>query len=87
MKTKLMKIAEIARIKPKEKFTSLYHLLNEVMFLMCHNELKGNKAVGIDSVTKDEYSKNLDYNIKSLVNRLKTKSYRPKWGMATIHVK
>lgn len=78
MKTKLMKIAEIARTKPKEKFTSLYHLLNEDMLLMCHNELKGNKAVGIDSVTKEKYSENLESNIKILVSKLKTKSYRPK---------
>ena len=34
-------------------------------------------AVGIDKVTKDEYGKNLDRNIKELVQRLKNKSFKP----------
>ena len=29
------------------------------MLKQCHKELDGNKAVGIDKVTKDEYGKNL----------------------------
>ncbi|MBF7810956.1 MULTISPECIES: hypothetical protein [Clostridium] len=29
METKLLKIAEIARQNPKEKFTSLYHYINK----------------------------------------------------------
>ena len=34
-------------------------------------------TVGIDKVTKDEYGKNLDRNIKELVQRLKNKSFKP----------
>jgi len=77
METKLSRIAEIARIKPKESFTSLYHLLNEEMLLQCHRELNGHKAVGIDKVTKAEYEENLDGNIQDLVQRLRRQSYRP----------
>ena len=77
METKLSRIAEIARIKPKESFTSLYHLLNEEMLLQCHRELNGHKAVGIDKVTKAEYEENLDENIQDLVQRLRRQSYRP----------
>jgi group II intron reverse transcriptase/maturase len=40
--------------------------------------MDGKKAVGIDGVTKESYNENLEENLKSLVNRLKTKSYRPK---------
>ena len=58
-------------------FTSVYHLINEDMLKQCHKELDGNKAVGIDKVTKDEYGKNLDRNIKELVQRLKNKSFKP----------
>lgn len=47
------------------------------MLKQCHKELDGNKAVGIDKVTKDEYGKNLDRNIKELVQRLKNKSFKP----------
>ena len=47
------------------------------MLKQCHKELDGSKAVGIDKVTKDEYGKNLDRNIKDLVQRLKNKSFKP----------
>ena len=77
METKLARIAEIARLKPEERFTSLYHLLNEEMLVLCHDELDGNKATGIDHVTKREYEENLEVNIRNLVSRLKTRSYRP----------
>jgi RNA-directed DNA polymerase len=50
METKLLKIAEIARQKPKEKITSLYHYINKKMLLKCHKQLLGNKATGIDEV-------------------------------------
>lgn len=77
METKLARIAEIAKEKPKEQFTSLYHLLNKEMLLKCHAELDANKASGIDWVTKEEYERNLEENITSLVERLKRKGYRP----------
>ena len=77
METKLFKIAEIARQNPKEKFTSLYHYINKEMILKCHKQLLGNKATGIDDVTKQEYSKELDNNIEDLVARLKNQSYKP----------
>lgn len=33
---------------------SVYHLFNIEMLKRCHKELDGNKAVGIDKVTKAE---------------------------------
>lgn len=77
METKLIRIAEIAKEKPKDVFTSLYHLLNTKLLTQCHNELAGNKATGIDDVTKLEYSMNLEENIQGLVERLKKHSYKP----------
>lgn len=35
------------------------------------------KAVGVDGVTKEEYSQNLKENIRNLVERLKNKAYKP----------
>ncbi|MHA0857862.1 hypothetical protein [Paenibacillus sp. CMAA1364] len=58
MQTKLARIAEIAKVKPKEQFTSLYHLLNEEMIAQCHRELDDSKAIGIDQVTKTLYGGN-----------------------------
>jgi RNA-directed DNA polymerase len=77
MKTKLARIAEIAKERPNEAFISLYHYLNAEMFNKCHCELKANKAVGVDQVTKETYAENLEENIKGLVERLKKHSYKP----------
>jgi len=77
MKTKLLRIAELAKSNPKMKFTSLAHLLNEQSLFQCHQELPNKKATGVNGTTKEQYSENLKENIENLVNRLKSKSYRP----------
>ncbi|KAF1083996.1 hypothetical protein SPSYN_02908 [Sporotomaculum syntrophicum] len=64
MQTKLVRIAEIAKENPKEQFTSLYHFLNEELLTQCNRELDGNKATGVDQVTKAAYEENLELNIK-----------------------
>ncbi|SNT27877.1 group II intron reverse transcriptase/maturase [Bacillus sp. OK838] len=77
METKLLRIAELAKSEPKMKFTSLVHLLNEQSLTQCHHELPNKKATGVNGTTKEQYSENLEENIKDLVSRLKSKSYRP----------
>ena len=77
METKLIRIAQIAKESSKEVFTSLYHHLNEEMFVKCHQELKGDKAVGVDKITKANYAENLAENIHHLVEALKRHSYKP----------
>lgn len=77
METKLGRIASKSANTKKPEYTSLYHLINKEMLLQCHKELDGNKAVGIDEVTKREYSENLELNIENLVDRLKRKAYKP----------
>ena len=77
METKLGRIADKSAREARPIFTSLYHLLNEEMLLKCHRELSGNKAVGIDEVTKEEYSRNLEENIQRLVTKLNHKAYKP----------
>lgn len=58
-------------------FTSVGHLINKEMLKECHAKMDGNKAVGIDGVTKEEYDQNLEENLDKLVERLKRKSYKP----------
>ena len=77
MTTKITRINQIAKERPKEKFTSIYHLINEELLKECFKELDGTKATGLDKMTKEEYNENLENNIKNLVTRLKNKSYRP----------
>jgi len=77
MATKLDRIKEMSASNPKMEFTSLYHLINEGLLRECHKEMDGNKATGVDDVTKSEYESNLEENLKNLVERLKTKGYKP----------
>jgi len=77
MGTKLDRIRELAVGNPGMKFTALYHHINKELLLECHKEISGNKAVGVDRVTKSEYEVNLEENLTALVERLKRKNYRP----------
>lgn len=77
MTTKITRINQIAIEKPNEVFTSIYHLINYELLKECFEELDGSKATGLDKVTKDIYFMNLDENLNNIVNKLKTKSYRP----------
>jgi len=77
MGTKLERITEISASSPRPEFTSLYYLISAEMLIQCHKELDGNKAVGIDRVTKAEYEVHLEENITNLVTKLKNKAYKP----------
>lgn len=75
--TKLSSLTQGARGNPKCKFISLAHLLDVDFLKACFRELKRGKAPGIDGVSVGEYEANLEENLKDLVNRLKSKRYRP----------
>lgn len=78
METKLERISQLSRENPNMVFTLIGHLINKEMLKSCHEVMDEEKAVGIDGVTKEEYIRNLDQNLESLVKRLKKKSYKPK---------
>ncbi len=66
-----------AKDNKSKAFISLAHHLNEEMLKDCYYKLARNKAVGIDKVSWQEYEKDLDENLKSLVERLKKKKFKP----------
>ena len=78
MGTELARISEMSVEHPDMVFTSIGHLIDVELLTECHRDMDGKKAVGIDGVSKDEYGKKLEENLKNLINRLKSKSYRPK---------
>lgn len=78
METQLTKIACIAKKRPKERFTSLMHLINKETLIACHNELRKTKSKGVDMVTKESYQECLAENINHLHNSLVSMSYKPK---------
>jgi group II intron reverse transcriptase/maturase len=76
--TDLTRIGERARKEPGLVFTSLYHHISDVDNLRaCYDALDANKATGVDGVTKEEYGKNLEENLRGLSGRLKRMGYRP----------
>ena len=77
MTHKIANINQIARENNSIIFTSIYHLIDYELLKECYDELDGNKATGIDKVTKDIYCANLEDNLKQLVYKLKTKKYKP----------
>ena len=75
--TKLKRIAWLSSQDSEKKFECLMHLYNEESLKRCYYELSGNKARGADGITKEEYGKDLDANLKNLVDRMKRMAYKP----------
>lgn len=75
--TKLAQIAKRAQDDPKLKFTTVMHHFSAANLEQCYRELEGNKALGVDGISKAEYGRELDRNVDGLVERLKRFSYRP----------
>jgi group II intron reverse transcriptase/maturase len=78
MSTAPRRIGEKARGDPQLVFTSLYHHICDVENLRaCFEALPGNRAVGVDGVTKEQYREQLDANLEELSARLRRMGYRP----------
>ncbi len=63
-----------------KRYAKLQTLMNHVNYetlLEQHRKQMKNKAVGVDNITKEDYDKELDNNLKDLLKRMKSFSYRP----------
>ena len=74
--TKQQRIAEIARHKLGEPLTLLHHYIDEEWLRSAYYRLRKESAPGIDGQTVLEYGQNLERNVKSLLKRAKTGTYR-----------
>jgi len=74
--TSLRAIAQKAVQNKTHRFADLYRLLNHAHLKECFDRLRKEAAPGVDGVTFEEYEKNLEGNLVSLVKRLVNKSYR-----------
>lgn len=78
MSPNLERISVKAKANPDLVFTSLYHHIADIEHLRaCYGMLQGNKAVGVDEVTKSMYAEDLEANLQDLSARLKRMGYRP----------
>jgi RNA-directed DNA polymerase len=74
--TSLRAIAQKAVQSKTHRFGGLYRLLNQANLRECFYQLRKEAAPGVDGVTFEEYEKNLEENLRSLVQRLINKRYR-----------
>ena len=74
--TRLCRIAELARNSPAMVITTLAHNIDLAWMYEAHRQTRKGGAVGIDKVTAEQYSVDLDENLKSLLDRFKTGTYR-----------
>jgi RNA-directed DNA polymerase len=74
--TRLQRIAELARRAPKMAFRTLAHHI-DIDLLRCAFQLtRKNGAPGVDGQAAEDYGKNLEENLTSLLNRFKSGTYR-----------
>jgi RNA-directed DNA polymerase len=77
MQTKLNLITELVKRDEKCLINNLAYLLNEENLGECFKMLKKGKATGVDGTSVEAYAENLGSNLKDLVYRMKTQSYKP----------
>jgi RNA-directed DNA polymerase len=76
MSLELRRVEERARREPQGRFHSLAHLIDEAALARAYHRLRGDAAVGVDGVTKEQYGEDLEENLRDLHERLRTKRYR-----------
>lgn len=76
LSTSLQGIASKARREPRHRFRNLYGMLNEAFLRESWGWVRKNAASGVDRVSARDYERDLDGNIRDLVERLKGKRYR-----------
>ncbi len=75
METEMKRITETAR--KHDKLQTLVHHINIDSLKEKHEIAMSKKATGVDGVTKDMYSENLEDNLQNLVDRMKRQAYKP----------
>lgn len=78
MSTELLRIAERARRDPQAVFNSLAHLISTDLLRREAQKLRKSAAVGIDGVSVEQYSEELESNLQKLHERMKAGRWRHK---------
>ena len=74
--TKLLRIAELARLSPTTAFTSLAHHVDVDFLREAYRRTRKDGATGVDGQTAQEYAQDLEGNLASLHERFKSGDYR-----------
>jgi RNA-directed DNA polymerase len=73
--TRLQRIAKLAEEAPGMAFTTLAHHIDLELLIEAHRRTRKDGAVGVDNQTAGEYAANLEGNLLSLLDRLKSGTY------------
>jgi RNA-directed DNA polymerase len=73
--TKLERIAKLARAMPQAAWTTLAHHIDIDWLREAYRRTRKDGATGIDRQTADEYARNLDKNLRSLLEHAKSGNY------------
>jgi len=76
MQTSLTGIAKKAKQNKKHRFGNLYRMLNKEALLQAWKDINRKAAAGVDRETAEEFEKNLEANLDTLVEELKSKQYK-----------
>jgi RNA-directed DNA polymerase len=74
--TKLQRIAEMAKAAPDMAFTTLAHHIDINWLREAYRRTRKDGATGVDGQTAADYAANLEENLRSLLNRAKSGTYR-----------
>lgn len=77
MTTKLKRIGKRAACIKETIFNNIGCVIDMEMLRESYQELAGNKAIGIDGVTKTSYGESLGENLQVLLARMRKKVYKP----------
>jgi group II intron reverse transcriptase/maturase len=75
--TKLSRIGALSASDEKVVFNNLGHMLSAEALKELYSHEPGDRAVGIDGVTKESYGVNLDANLANLITRIRRGTYKP----------
>src|SRR5215212_5496274 len=74
--TRLKRIAEMAKRSPGKAFVSLNHHIDLELLKQAYRRTRKDGAAGVDGQTAEEYAERLEDNLRSLLERAKSGSYR-----------
>jgi retron-type reverse transcriptase len=74
--TKLQRIAKLAKEMPHEALTTLAHHMDLDLLVEAYRRTRKDGAVGVDGQTAQLYAENLEANLRELLGRAKSGTYR-----------
>jgi len=73
--TKQQRIAKLGKLMPDAAFTSLAYYVDLEWMYEAYRKTRKDGSAGVDEVTAEEYEKDLDGNLRGLLDRFKSGSY------------